>query len=70
MMMAQIPPDILALFFNNPSTRSTNSPKKLKSNLMKLHWEKIDEVPEESVWANVQGQFSTEESKGQVISLV
>ena len=39
------------------------SPKKPKSNLMKLHWDKMEEVPDDSVWANVQGQFASDDSK-------
>ena len=63
MMMAQVSPATVDLFFNKATTAAAGSPKKPKSNLMKLHWDKMEEVPDDSVWANVQGQFASDDSK-------
>ena len=67
MVMAQISEAEIAAFFGNinggqaaPAQRPVV--KKPKSNLMKLHWEKMEKVPESSVWANVN-QVETNTSK-------
>ena len=61
MIMAQISAaDIGDLFDSDGNGTISNASSitttpKPKSNLMKLHWDKMEEVPEDSVWANVNG---------------
>ena len=67
MVMAQISDADIAAFFGNinggqAALAQKTAAKKPKSNLMKLHWEKMEKVPESSVWANVN-QVETNTSK-------
>lgn len=61
MMMAQISAADISDFFDSDgngtisNASSITTTPKPKSNLMKLHWDKMEEVPEDSVWANVNG---------------